>query len=699
MTMPHRTRFLLAIGALLVSLPVIALIVVLNFDWNRARPWLNERASEAIGRPFAIHGDLSLTWERGSDALPEAKHSWRDYLPWPHLVANDVRIGNPVSMMQPAPAARALPRTSTAAPALPQADMAKVDRLAFSLNPLALLERTISIPELRFDSPQVLLERRANGSNNWTFDQKEQPSAWTLSLQRVVFSKGQVRVQDAVRHADLTADIDTLASDPLYGVAWKLNGKYNGEPLSGHGKAGAVLSLRRQSTPYPISAAIRAGSTAIVAEGTLTRPTELAALDMRLKVSGVSMARLYPLTGIVLPETPPFATEGHLLGTLGPGGGHWVYDKFSGKVGASDIGGKLEFRSINSRPLLTGAITSRLLNFGDLAPLIGADSNASKTARGAPVLQPPGKVLPVEPFKTERWTSIDADVAYHAGKIIRDKDLPISDLNTHFILKDGVLSLKPLNFDIAGGKLTSEVRLDGSGKGGKKAIRADLKASARHLKLKQLFPRLLPLQASIGEINGDAKLSATGNSVASLLGSSNGEVKTLINQGTISKLLLEEMGLNIGNVVLARLFGDKQVKLNCMATDFAVSDGLMHTRSFMVDTEEAILHVSGDVSLAEERLDLTIRPDTKGFRVFSLRAPLYVRGSFERPRVSIDKGVLAMRAGGALALAAVAPFAALLPLVNAGPGENSECASLLANARVKPVAPPAGKTMRMAPAR
>ncbi|MHB1592051.1 MAG: AsmA family protein, partial [Sulfuricella sp.] len=59
----------------------------------------------------------------------------------------------------------------------------------------------------------------------------------------------------------------------------------------------------------------------------------------------------------------------------------------------------------------------------------------------------------------------------------------------------------------------------------------------------------------------DASLSSVGNSVASLLGASNGEIKILINQGTVSKLLLEEMGLNIGNVILARLAGDKQVKL------------------------------------------------------------------------------------------------------------------------------------------
>jgi hypothetical protein len=66
-----------------------------------------------------------------------------------------------------------------------------------------------------------------------------------------------------------------------------------------------------------------------------------------------------------------------------------------------------------------------------------------------------------------------------------------------------------------------------------------------------------------------------------------------------------------------------------------------------------------------------------------------VRGTFSNPAVSVDKGVIALKAGGAAALAAVAaPVAALLPLINTGPGQDSACGQLLAAARIKPVAPP-----------
>lgn len=730
MTLPRRTKIALAAASAILAIPVICVVVLATTDWNRIKPWLNARTSEAIGRPFTIHGDLSLTWQRQA-ATPGHSGSW---LPWPHLIAKDVHVGNPLPADRRAtaeavaaastsaastsaarsPAAASMAASATApgasgaktaragqpaARALPPesaelTELASVDEFSFSLNPLALLTRTIAIPELRFTAPVVFLQRGADGKNNWTFAHDDQPSPWTLDLQSIVFTKGNVHLVDAVERADIRAAVDTIAGDPRYGVSWKLKGKLNTDAVSGSGKAGAVLSLQRQSEPYPLAAAIKVGSTAIAIEGTLTKPAELAALDLRLKVSGASMARLYGLTGLVLPETPPFATEGHLTGSLDKHSSHWIYSDFTGKVGNSDITGKLEYQSRLPRALLSGVVSSRLLTFKDLGPLIGADSNASKAARGAEQMQPSNRVLPVETFKTERWTSIDADVSYAAAQIVRDNDLPISNLNTHIILKDGVLSLLPLNFDIAGGTLASNIKLDGSGKINRNAIRAELKTSARHLQLKQLFPTIDKLQASAGEINGDASLSATGNSVASLLGSSNGEVKTLINEGTISKLLLEEMGLNVGNVVLSKMFGDKQVKLHCMASDFAVTNGLMQTRKFVVDTEEAVLNISGDVNLANEQLDLTLKPDTKGFRVFSLRSPLYVTGTFSNPDVSVDKKVLGLRAGGAIALAVVTPFAALLPLINTSTQHDSACAALLAQARLAPVAPAPGQTSR-----
>ncbi|NNG23613.1 AsmA family protein [Telluria aromaticivorans] len=668
-------KILLSILGILVAIPVIAIVIILTFDWNRARPWINAKVSDAIDRPFAIRGNLDVEWERPAKTMTPEERSWRDHIPWPHLIANDVHVGNPAG--------------------LPAQDMASVRQFSFSLNPFGLLHRTIGIPLLRFDGPRVDLLRTDREHNNWTFKRNEEKSRWNLDLERVVLTEGVVHIKDAVTKSDVTALVRTLDKDKRYGVGWTLDGTYNGAKVVGGGKAGAVLSLKQQGTPYPVQAEMRSGRTRIALEGTVTRPSRLAAIDLKLELAGASMDQLYNFTGVVLPTTGPFSTSGRLTGTLGEANSRWVYDGFKGKVGSSDIGGRLEYATGSPRPKLSGNVRSKQLVFTDLAPLIGADSNAAKKERNADVVQPTGKVLPVEEFKTERWNKLDADVRYAADRIIRDTAFPISKLSTHLKMENAVLTLEPLEFAMAGGTVRSNIRLDGRGREGPKAIKAQAKVAARNIEIAKLFPKIEQMKATVGNIDGEANLTAQGNSVASLLAGSNGELKTLISKGQVSKMLLEMMGLNVANIVITKLFGDKQVQLNCMATDFAVTNGVARTRTFVVDTQEALITVAGAINLADEQMDLRIDPKTKAVRIFSLRSPLYVRGPFSNPDVSIDKGVLAMKAGGAAILAAVAaPIAALIPLINTGPGESTDCARLLAVAREKPQAPPPGKVQR-----
>jgi len=720
-----RTSGKLALGLIITPVVIVAaaVIFVLTFDWGRAKPYLNDRVSQAIGRPFAINGDLVLTWKK-----PEGESGWRAFVPWPRLIANDITVGNPEWTKQP--------------------HVAIIHQLTFVLEALPLLAHRIVIPSVMLDTPAIALERDKQNRNNWTFDlhgnePDKKPSDWKLELQEIAFSKGTLALDDDLKRIHLAATIDTVdnqtlytaangttiknadqpakvptasdatasgaaASTPVglgepdpqqpYGIAWTVKGTYNNAAINGSGKAGGVLRLQDANRPYPLQADVTVGKTRIDLAGTLTNPASLTALDLRLHLSGASMAHLYPLTGVVLPDTPPFDTRGRLIGELRKQGSTWRYEKFTGRVGGSDLGGTLTFAMKEPRPQLTGELVSHQLLFADLAPIIGADSNASKARRADPgaeagektVRQPADKVLPVEPFRTDRWNAIDADVKFTGERIVQTADLPINHLVTHIKLQDAVLTLDPLNFGIAGGTLTSNIQLDGHAT----PMQARAALAARHFKIKQLFPKIESVRASVGEINGDARLTATGNSVATLLGASNGEVKLLVEQGTISKFILEAMGLNVGNVILTKLFGDKQVTINCAAGDFAVSNGLAQARTFVVDTQDAVIDVTGATSFKQEALDFTIHPDSKGLRVLSLRTPLYVKGTYKHPDVSINPAVVALRAGGAVALAFAAPVAAVLPVLELKPAPDSVCGKLLADVRQRPTAPPPGKTYR-----
>lgn len=718
-----RSRKIASLTAgLLLTLFVVLLIVVATFDWNRMKPFISDKVSQAIGRPFAINGDLSVDWQR------DRTGSWLgSLLPWPEFTAKQITIGNPDWAAQP--------------------QFAQLDAVQFRLSPLALLMHRIEVPSVQLVHPTIDLERDKQSRATWDFvlPQSAKPSAWSLALGRIGFDRGQITLDDAVgavqlqvaveplqgaipydqivaqqstdarsqagkttgadakkaldradasaNKNDVTATVGQAKPSTVYLFGWKATGSYHGTPATGRGRTGGALALQNASDPFPLQADMQVGDSHIALVGTLTDPMHLGALDVRLWFSGSSMAKLYPITGITLPDTPPYATEGHLKAELHRHDSRFSYQDFRGRVGGSDLAGNLLFVTGGKRPKLSGDLHSQLLQFADLAPLIGADSNTRKQQRGDATPQPADKVLPVEPFRTDRWQAMDADVNFTGARIVHGEALPIDSLSTHLVMSNGALYLDPLRFGLASGSVRSNLTLDSS----QTPMHGLLKLDARHLKLKQLFPTFAPMQTSFGEINGDVTLDAHGNSVAALLGSANGELKLLMNDGAISKTLLETAGLNVGNIIIGKLFGDQTVKINCAASDMTAKDGLFDTRLFVFDTDDAVINVNGTVNFANEKLDLDVKPHTKGFRVFSLRSPLYVKGTLKNPDVGVQKGPLLVRGAGMVALGVVAaPVAALLALVSPSHDNDSDntCRTVLQQLRgTGKMMPSAGKTL------
>ncbi len=653
-----RTRKILAwtVGSLFLLLAVLVLIIAF-FDWNRIKPPLNAKVSEELHRPFAINGNLAVIWQRELD-----EGGWRAWVPWPHVVAEDLTLGNPEWSKAP--------------------QMVSLKRVELRISPLALLAQRVRIPRIDLTEPNAALERLADGRANWTFqfdpkDPNAEPSNWVVDIGAIGFDKGHVILNDQNLKTRLDLLIDPLgkpipfsdivgdkaakkaeekgAAPQSYAFAFKAKGQYHGQALAGSGKIGGLLALQDASKPFPLQVQATIGDTRVELAGTLTDPLNLGALDLRMKLAGTSLGNLYPLTGVTLPDSPAYATDGHLSAQLrDPAGAKFQYQDFNGKIGDSDIHGNLTYVASQPRPKLTGALVSNQLLFSDLAPLIGADSNAEQKARGGDSKQPADKVLPVEEFRTERWRDMDADVEFTGKRIVQSADLPFTDLYTHLVLDDGRLSLEPLRFGVAGGKLDAQIRLNGQAA----PLEGRAKLTARNFKLKQLFPTFELMKTSFGELNGDADIAGRGNSVAALLGSANGELKMLINDGAISRSLMEIAGLNVGNYVIGKMFGDKEVKINCAAADFGIKTGLATSRLFVFDTENAIVYIDGTANMASEQLDLTITPESKGLRLFSLRSPLYVQGKFIKPEAGVKAVPLMLRGAGMVALGVIAGPAA-----------------------------------------
>ena len=647
------SRLLKWTAALVLAPVLLAVVFIAIFGWNWLRGPIERMTLDKTGRELAIGGDLEL------------KFGW----PLPRIHAGAVTFANPAWAREK--------------------QMVAADAVEIVIDLPQLLRQNIVLPEVRLARPVVFLEQGSGGRKNWLLDLNQQDEQARIRIDRLTLDNGRLGYDDAVQKTSIRSELSTEFSSSNTqpagaGVSFTAQGQYKGLPLKARGNGGPVLGLRDESTPYPLRVDLTVGRTGVKADGTITSLLKFTAVDMRLALRGDSLAQLFPLLGIALPETRAYVTDGHIVHSERT----WRYDKFSGRIGDSDIAGTLQIDTGGKRPAMKADLVSKLLDIADLGPLIGARPGSVQAAKqAAPPPSAPAapisaqaRVLPDLPFKTDRWDSVDAEVTLKARTIRRAKELPLEDLVTHLSLRDSVLKLDPLNFGVAGGHLNAVISLDGR----KDPILARAQVRARKILIAKLFPTVELSKTSIGQVNGEFDLAGKGNSVGRMLASSNGKVGLVVAGGEISKLMMEKAGLHLWEILELNVTGDKLVKLRCGVADFGVKDGIMHANALIFDTEVTTIVGTGSIDLRQEKLDLTLNQKTKNTSPVALRSPIYVRGSFARPDVEVDKGRVAARALGAIALGLVNPLLALIPLIDAGPGSDSDCRQLVQDARALP---------------
>jgi uncharacterized protein involved in outer membrane biogenesis len=614
-------RALKWIGGVVLVL-FVALALFFTFGLNTLRGPISRAVSEATGRELLIEGDLKPVW------------TWVH----PRIRAERVSFAN--------------------------ADWGKADYLLnaeaieASISVLPLFTGRIVLPEVHLQGAELSLEQDVDGRKNWILKDPEEERESRFFIKLLTVDEGRLRWEDAWREHSFVADLSTDET----GVQFSAEGTYSGMPLKAKGHAGQVLSIRDKDTPFPLKGEIKIGDTSAKLQGTLTGIVGFKGIDLRFEqLSGKSMEELYWIVGLAFPDTSPYRLSGRLYRTDGT----WLLEKVSGKVGESDLAGTLQIDTgKGKRPFMHGDFTSKVLNFADLGPLVG-----TKEPRES-------GVLPDAPFDAERWDSVDADVRIRAGTIKRPEQLPLEKLATRIQMRDKVLSLDPLEFGIAGGRLAGPIRLDGN----KQPIRGDLRMRVQKLQLAKLFPTVKQAQGSIGDINGLVELTGTGNSVGKLLGSSNGKIGVYMDEGKVSQFLMELVALDLWDAVRVKMRGDKEVDIRCAIADFGVKGGIAEANALVFDTTVVNISGSGSINLKSEEMNLTLKPRPKDRSIGSLRSPLHIRGTFGEPDVGPDMGKLAAKGAGAILMGIVNPLLAVLPIIEEGKGKDSPCNELIAQA-------------------
>jgi hypothetical protein len=245
-------------------------------------------------------------------------------------------------------------------------------------------------------------------------------------------------------------------------------------------------------------------------------------------------------------------------------------------------------------------------------------------------------------------------------------------------IKAGLVTLRPLDFGLAGGHVVSSIVLDAR----TEEIHTSADVTARNLELKALLPKLKENQGSAGKLGGRAKVKATGNSIGQMAASADGEVALIMAGGQVSTLSLVLANLDLANAATLLLRGDQTAPVHCVVTNANMRSGWLGPEFFVVDSSESVITGEGGVDFRQERYKLRLVAHSKRPSLVALRGPILIGGTFKHPQVRPEAAPVVGRAAAAIALGALlTPAAALLALVDPGGAKDRDCAALIGRAQ------------------
>ena len=262
---------------------------------------------------------------------------------------------------------------------------------------------------------------------------------------------------------------------------------------------------------------------------------------------------------------------------------------------------------------------------------------------------------------------------HYTGEHIINKDVPLDKVVVNLSIENGRISLHPLNFAVGTGSIASDFDLNPVNN----VLHTKANIQFRQLQLARLMASTHAF-AGDGTVGGAAHLRATGNSIAEMLGHGDGSMQLFMNHGgDISALLVDLAGLQVGDGILSLLGIPQKANIQCLVSDFTLTNGQLDTKALLLATTEANILGSGTADLTNETLNLGLTTQATHFSIGSLSTPINIHGTLKHPSVLPAAGPLAARAVPAVALGVLFPPLALIPTIRLGLGDKNACEDTL----------------------
>ncbi|WP_135077519.1 AsmA family protein [Terasakiella sp. SH-1] len=677
-------RLKLIIGGivvLFVGVIIAGVAILKSTDFNQYKGEIAKQAKAATGRDLVIAGDLEL-----------------DISLSPKVRVDGVSLSNATWGSR--------------------AEMVKLKSFAAEMKLMPLLFGDIHIVELVLIEPNILLETDKSGNGNWVMGQTNPPeeekgeasdsSAPPLpAVNSVRIEKARFTYKDGVKGEETSIVIDTMQAhaadmdDPL-NLLFK--GAFNQHVVELTGQLGSPESLM-EGKPLDINLALKAAGASFNISGQIKEPAAGKGLNLALTAKSDNIARLAELAGTKVGKVGPF----EMAATLSDGDESYKLGGLNMKIGGSDLSGDMMVSLAGKVPHIKVGLNSNLLNIKDVTP---ASEETAQTAPAAKTEKTkagkPAKIFPSDPLPLDGLKAVNADIRFNAKKLIV-ADFALNNVTKIVKLNGGKLNIQP-GFMMGGGKFGGVIDLDGR----KLPASLRINLSGQNLGLGQSLQEtgvtdLIHGGATQVKLN----LAATGKSVAGLMGSLKGKTLVNVGDGKIKSDKVNFLGGDLVTGVLEKLLPSAKsgefTPFSCMVVNLDFNKGVTKfERTIAIQTNVMNITSSGQVNLANETLDVGVKPEPRGdtadlgVNAGGLAGMVRLTGPLSAPGVGVDAVGTAKAALGLGAAVATGGLSLLVSgLTDKAMSDSDPCATALgkkSTSKSTSSPKPAPKQQQQAPA-
>ena len=572
----------LAILILLPALLVAAILLLLAaFPYGRLKGTIEERLTARFGRPVTI-GSVDRIDTFGF---------------FPTVRLRDIRI--------PAPAWAG------------STDLARIAEAQIAFDALSLLRGRFAARDVSLTGARLSLVRTKDGRESWRQDRQRRGPGGSV-LDRLVVHDSQLRYDDAKqgRHFDLA-----FTSDVTRGLRLTGTGKVRDVPVRIIARAPAIAGGAKGRWPFDVRLGGR--GLAMHARGAMAAPldTDHMELDVTTEAADLKLVDVVIEAGLF--RTQPVALAAHVRREPD----RWLVDRLTGRIGRSDLTGRLTVAKQDGRTRVEGDLAARQLDFDDLSSDEGLAAAAARERAIGP------RVVPDTRVNLAKLGPTDGRVTFRVGRIVSRKGpSSLTSIAGTLTLDRRRLTLEPLTIGMRQGRVTGRAVIDQRDGAPEPLVRLDLRLAG------STIPALAGGGGSVtGRVDARAVLTGRGSTIRAAVGRSSGRIGLAARDGELPAEIAAALGFDAGRALLAG--SDDRAVLRCVIVGLAMRNGQGTAGPFVVDTSQSRLDGNGTISFPGETLAIRLTGAPKRDAVLRLPGSATMDGTISQPEIVVPREV------------------------------------------------------------